>query len=99
MSHEKHFIFSTLHTLVLLARIVETWKHNRLRETVSGRQKRYPIFYKENIPMKTKRIVALTLAAIFAITLAGEAMAATKSQTRTRTKTPTSTCIPAVPAT
>ncbi|KAF0189609.1 MAG: hypothetical protein FD168_864 [Desulfobulbaceae bacterium] len=49
--------------------------------------------------MKTKRIVALTLAAIFAITLAGEAMAATKSQTRTRTKTPTSTCVPAVPST
>jgi hypothetical protein len=46
--------------------------------------------------MKTKRIMALALAAIFAITLAGEAMAATKSQTRTRT--PTSTCVPAVPA-
>lgn len=49
--------------------------------------------------MKTKRIMALALAAIFAITLAGEAMAATKSQTRTKTRTPTSTCVPAVPST
>jgi|JFJP01.1.fsa_nt_gi hypothetical protein len=49
--------------------------------------------------MKTKRIMALALAAIFAITLAGEAMAATKSQTRTKTRTPTSTCTSAVPST
>jgi len=49
--------------------------------------------------MKTKRIMALALAAIFAITLAGEAMAATKSQKRTKTRTPTSTCTSAVPST
>jgi hypothetical protein len=44
--------------------------------------------------MKTKRLMALALVAIFAITMAGEAMAATKSQTRTKTRTPTSTCVP-----
>lgn len=40
--------------------------------------------------MKTKRMIALMLAAIFAMALVGEAMAADKLQTRT----PTSTCVP-----
>jgi hypothetical protein len=44
--------------------------------------------------MKTKRLMALVLAAIFAMTLVGEAVAATKTQSRTKTRTPTSTCIP-----
>lgn len=44
--------------------------------------------------MKTKRMMALVLAAIFAMTLVGEAMAATKTQSRTKIRTPTSTCVP-----
>ncbi|MDO9042754.1 MAG: hypothetical protein Q7U64_10510 [Desulfocapsaceae bacterium] len=44
--------------------------------------------------MKTKRMIALMLAAIFAMALVGEAMAADKLQTRTKTRTPTSTCVP-----
>ncbi len=44
--------------------------------------------------MKTKRIMSLALAAIFAITMVGEALAASKLQTRTKTRTPSETCVP-----
>ena len=44
--------------------------------------------------MNTKRLIALVAASIFTLTVAGEALAASKLKTRTQIKTPTITCTP-----
>lgn len=41
-----------------------------------------------------KRMITLMLMAIFVVSMVGEGMAATKTQTRSKTRTPSSTCVP-----